>query len=146
MKALALIFALLFLVACADPLGMTERQRVRSNAYVEAARVQAEAQKTVAAQETVRTGLVVAVLPWLAIIIVGGAVVGVVVWWQGRIHLARVERAPASMPALPPSSQMVELRQLAARQGYGLEIEGSIAYLIDAGGQRVGRRQLTTLD
>lgn len=150
-----------------DPGGMTTRQTIRSQSdsaiaqeqaraaiavaeaeargAVAVAEQQADAQKAVALQETVRTGIVAAVVPWVVLIVVGGVVVGIVVWWQGKIWYKRTEMigpAPALPMARPVRPGLAELRRLAAAQGYELEIDGDVAYLVDNAGRRVARRLL----
>ena len=77
-----------------------------------------------------------------ALLIVGVVILAaLVVNWQGRIWYARTTQAPPV--ALPEHPQVAELRRLAASQGYTLQVVDSVAYLVDASGQRVGRKLLT---
>jgi hypothetical protein len=142
---------MLLLAGClADPAGMTTRQQIRSSAAIEVARQQAEAEKAHAAalehaatQQTIQTGIVWAVLPWVVLIIVGGAVAAIVVWWQGKIwHTRTLMVGRPRQPAALPGPSLADLKALAARNGYHIEVDGQTAYLVDARGHVVGQRQL----
>lgn len=155
MRLLLLVLTMLLLAGClTDPAGMTTRQHIRSGAAIEVARQQAEAEKAhaaalehVATQETIQTGIIWAVLPWLALIIVGGIVAAIVVWWQGQIWHTRtlmVGRRGAHWAQTPtlPGPSLADLKALAERNGYRIEVDGRMAYLLDARGHVVGQRQL----
>jgi hypothetical protein len=131
-----------------DPAGMTTRTEIRARAYTEAARLEADARKYEASQQTIRTGITAAILPWVALIIMGGIVAAIVVWWQGKIWHTRTlighhpppPVQPQNLAAQPPS--LPDLMLLAQRQGYQIEIDGPTAYLVDNTGRRVGQRML----
>ncbi len=147
MRYLLIVLVAGLLTGCAldNPLGMTDRQSIRANAYVEAARAQADATKAVAEQETIRTGIMAGMAIPVLLIVGGVILAGLVINWQGRIWLARTNQAPVMQaPALPrhKSQQIAELRRLAAQQGYSVQVVDSVAYLVDAQGQRRGRKLL----
>lgn len=133
------------LTGCADPFEATTRSQIKAQSDLAIAQAHAEAQKQIAIQETARTGMVVAIVPW-ALLIIGGIVLAAIVLnWQGRIAHTRVQQAGGA-PALrspPDPPRIANLRQLAAKQGYEIKIVGNTAYLIDGAGRRVGQRQLT---
>lgn len=165
---LSLVLVLLMLAGCqvvaVDPLGATTREGIRADALVRAAELEAEAQRRIAEaqadaqkhaamQETVRTGIVAAMVPWALLIVGVVVVVCIIVNWQGRIHYARAgleQRpslglpTPAAKPQPRPAGQALslpELKALAESHGYDVEIEGRVVYLL-VDGQRVGRRLL----
>lgn len=122
---------------------MTTRTEIRARAYTEAARLEADARKYEASQETIRTGITAATIPWVALIIMGGMVAAIVVWWQGKIWHTRTligYHPPPPKITQPPS--LPDLMLLAQRQGYRIEIRGRTAYLVDRTGRRVGQRML----
>jgi hypothetical protein len=146
LKAFSLLVLILSVMSCVDPMGSTTRQSIQSEAEVRMVDRMAQAYEHEATQKTVRTGIVMAVLPWLALIIVGGTVAGIVVWWQGRIWHTRVQaevsRAPKALPvARPESSEIAHYRSLAQREGYDIEVVGRTIYLLK-NGQRVGQKML----
>jgi hypothetical protein len=146
-----LAFTMLLLVGCLrDPGGMTTRQQIRSSAAIEVARQQAEAEKAHAAalehaatQQTIQAGIMWAVLPWIVLIIMGGAVAGITVWWQGKIwHTRTLMVGHTRPPTALPGPGLAELKALAARNGYHIELDGHVLYLMDDRGHVVGQRQL----
>lgn len=141
-KITSLIFLAFLLAGCLDnPTGMTTRTEIRAQAHIEAARLEADAAKHAANQATIRTSLVVAILPWLALIVMGGIVAAIVVWWQGRI--AHTQTLLAGQPLQPPRSpRLADLKRMAHRQGYQIEIENQVAYLVDCNGRQIGQRAL----
>ncbi|RIK38008.1 MAG: hypothetical protein DCC55_22475 [Chloroflexi bacterium] len=126
---------------------MTTRTEIRARAYTEAARLEADARRYEASQETIRAGIMAATIPWIALIIMGGIVAAIVVWWQGKIWHTRTTMLLAQQPRpqLPRPRQpgLADLMLLAQQQGYQIEIEDQTAYLLDASGRRVGQRSLT---
>lgn len=84
----------LALSCTADPFGATTREQIRATAAVQIAQTQAAAQ----VQTTVAW---VGVLPVLALIIVLGALAGIVLYFRGKAHLAQLQ---ASSPLLLPET------------------------------------------
>jgi hypothetical protein len=145
---LILLMAFLVTAGCLpDPAGMTTREQLRSHAQIEAARLQAQAAQHAATQETIRTGIVAAAIPWVALIIMAGIVIAIIAYWQGRIWHTRTGcelRVASYHPSpLAPRNSLPDLMLLAQRQGYQVEIDGPTAYLLDAAGRRIGQRSLT---
>lgn len=145
MKYLLIVLLAGLLTGCSldNPLGMTDRQSIRSQAQVDIARAQADATKAVAQQETIRT-TILAGMAIPALLIVGAVILaGLVINWQGRIWMARTTQTPPVSLPQREHPQVAELRRLATGQGYQIEIVGQTVYLVDASGQRVGRKLLT---
>jgi hypothetical protein len=144
------LLLMIVLSGCIDPLGATTRSRIRTQAALEVARFEAETARYSARQETVRTGLVVAVVPWILLIVAGGVIGALVVNWQGRIWYARTQAMLASSqrstptprrPAVPPT--LAQLRRAAQQQGMQVIVQGNQAWLLDQQGRVRGRRWLT---
>lgn len=123
MKTLLLCGLLWLLTGCAtdNPLGMTTRTQIRSNAYVQAARVkaeqermarEAEAQALVNAELARQDGLSQRNANWVmvtpVIVLAIGAVgaLWMIIHWQGRLRLARLGTPRyVAGPSLPNNVQ-----------------------------------------
>jgi hypothetical protein len=122
---------------------MTTRTEIRARAYTEAARLEADARRYEASQETIRAGIMATMIPWVALIVMGGIVVAIVVWWQGKIfHTRTLISHHQYLPKTPQIPGLADIILLAQRQGYRVEIEDHTAYLVDPTGRRVGQRML----
>jgi hypothetical protein len=138
------------LTGCAgDPLGATTRTDIRARAAVDIAEAQRDAQIGVAdAQAAGAIGVARAwssILPTIVFLIGLTAVVLLVINWRGRLAMERERRRPASLPGTGrtrlPDLQRLQLE--AKRQGMTVTVVDGMAYLVDAGGRVVGRRQLS---
>jgi hypothetical protein len=148
-KYLLLGLALFILMGCTDPMGMTTRQTSRSsskveearllaNAQIETARLETEATKYVATQETIKTGVIMAVTPWLLLIIGATIICALVVNWQGRIWYERTKYLTDSpRPTLPIS----DLAKLANSRGWEIVTRKNEIVLLDQTGKIVGRNK-----
>ncbi len=139
---------MIVLSGCADPLGATTRSRIHTGAALEMARLEAETARYSATQETVRTGLVVAVVPWALLILVGGVIGALVVNWQGRIWFARTQAMLAAPQRSTPvrsvgAPTLAQLQRAAQRQGMSVVVQDGQAWLLDKQGHVRGRRWLT---
>lgn len=143
MRALFLLGLVFSLVGCGiDPLGRTTREHIRSDTAIAVARAEADAKIAVAEAESrtivAKHSLWAGTLP-VALVIIGLFAVGAL-WlnWRGRYAMAALQHSPP--PATPAIPTMVELRRLARAQGYTLQVEGNVAYLMD--GQEIKGRRL----
>ena len=98
LAALVLLLWLLFGVDWTNPLGATTREQLRTKAAVEIARVEAQAQVETAQVEAAAavqtTTAWTSTLPVLLLIVVGGALAGIVLYFRGKAYLTL-------RPALP---------------------------------------------
>ena len=134
--ALIVLPALVLVASCQgnDPFGVTTREQVRSEAAVAIAQIGATAaiQQTALESEATKT----TTRAWtqtvvvLALIVTGGVLGGLIVYFQGKAYLVRVMRAPS--PALPDSYDPVTLlNRHAARSNLLLERAGDSYLLTD---------------
>ena len=130
------LLALLLVVSCQgnDPFGATTREQVRSEAAVAIADIEAQAaveQATLhakAAEATARTWS--HTLLMLAIVVVGGVLFGLILYFQGKAYLVRVSHH--STLTLPVYNDAFEvLRTHASRSNLLLEQSGEIYILTD---------------
>ena len=92
----------------------TTRADIAAQAQMHAADRQAEAAMHAADAATQRTAIVAGVLPVALLIIIGGGVLLMVVWYRGRAHVLRTQAMltggqPALLPQPPP--QVLALAQ-----------------------------------
>lgn len=150
MKYLFPILLVIFLTGCSissNPLGTTSREQIRANAAVAIA--EADERARIAEAEYEAEAIIAKHSVWAdvvptALVIIGAIVIGSF-WlnWRGRYALKALELTPPvvqmSQPALPTVG---ELRRLATSQGYSLQVQDNVAYLMD-GDEVKGRRRLT---
>ena len=139
---LAVALSVLLIASCQgnDPLGATTREQVRSQAAVTIADIEARAAveqtalETEAAKSTARTWA--QTLPTVALIVVGGVLVGMILYFRWRTHLMRVSMvAPEPLPYY--DDQVMALRSYAERTNQVLERHGTTYVLVDPTGKRV---------
>ncbi len=133
--ALALVLVLLASCTIADPFGMTQREQIRSDTAITVADIEAQAAikqtalETEASQENAKVWA--SVLPSLALILVGGVIIGMVVYFRGRAHLMEVAclyPAPSTLPE-PTGEQLLQL--YAASTSQNLVFNNGAYYLTD---------------
>jgi hypothetical protein len=140
---LASILCTAFLTSCAltDPLGATTRTQIRAAGAVQIAEAQAHAQIESAryaaeAQEaTARTWA--DTLPVLLLILVGGALAGLICYFRGRVYLLWAERGCYPPTPLASTPHARRLADYARQTGQRLELVNGQYYLVD---QQSGRR------
>jgi len=134
--AIIIVLILALFASCQgdDPFGATTREQVRSQAAVSIAQIEAQSaveQTAIEADAAKSTARIWAqVLPLVAIIIVGGLLIGVILYFQGKAYLMRVSHAA---PPSPPfcNDQVAALQAYAARTNQTLERHGANYLLID---------------
>ena len=111
MAAVLITAVLLPSQATRDPFGFMERERIRSDTAVRIAQQKAQAEIEVArhhAEAEVKTSQTWAgVLPIIVLILVGGALAGVVFYFRGKAYLLQIAYAsqhghPAHLPSVAP--------------------------------------------
>ena len=131
---LALLIPVFSSCVATDPLGATTRERMRSEAAVRIAQAAAAAQvqaSQLEASSAVQTATIwAAALPVLVLILVAGALAGVVLYFRGKAYLLAVARsAPPATPPLPDYERV--LRDYAARTNQQLHRRSDGYYLVD---------------
>ena len=132
-----------FLTSCtlSDPLGATTRTQIRADGAVQIAEAQAHAQIESAryaaeAQEvTVRTWA--DTLPIVVLILVGGALAGLLCYFRGRAYLLWAARGVYPPITRSPAEHTRRLADYARQTGQQLEMVNGQYYLVD---QQSGRR------
>lgn len=138
-KCIVLISLIWLLVGCiGDPVGITERTQIRANATVAVAQAERDAAIGVAEAEASKSQAWALVIIPALLIVIGGAIVGVIVWWQGRIYYARVTRQ-VTQPLTFTVCSRQDLISYARRHGGQLAIDdhGYKVYLPDGQVQRL---------
>ena len=116
-----------------DPMGATTRERIRSDGAVRVAEAEAHARAEVARYkaeaEIATTRTWATILPTALLIIVGGLLAGIVLYFQGRAYLMRID-------ALTPAGGLSrhrrrQLEAYAQETGCILEVVDDSYYLLD---------------
>ena len=120
-----------------DPFGATTRETLRTKAQVEIARVEAQAQVETAkveAQAAIQTtNAWTSTLPVLLLIVVGGTLAGIILYFRGKAYLIDFEHGTP----LPLPDDEWRLRCYAARTNQRLSVRSGSYYLTDP---RTGKR------
>ena len=133
---LAVVLSVALIASCqgADPFGATTREQVRSDAAVAIANIEASAAveqtavEAEAAKSTARTWA--QTLPIVVLIVVGGVLTGMVLYFRWRTHLVRVS-VVTPLPLPYRDDQVAALRAYAAHTNQALERHGTTYLLID---------------
>lgn len=70
-------------------------------------------------------------LPFLALILVGGVIVSMIVYYRGKAHLMQVAYLYAPLPPLPEPTGEQLLQLYAASTSQGLVFDNGASYLTD---------------
>lgn len=140
---LASIVCAICLSGCtlSDPLGATTRTQIRADGAVQIAEAQAQAQiesaryAAEAKEATARTWA--DTLPVVVLILVGGALAGILCYFRGRAYLLWVERGAYPPITRSPAAHTRRLADYARQTGQQLEMVNGQYYLVD---QQSGRR------
>lgn len=130
-KYIVLITITFVLTGCGFEVNATERTQIRANAAVAIAQAERDAAIGAAeAEVSIARAWAMVAVP-LAIVIMGGVVAAIIVWWRGKIYHARATRAQASQLLTIESERDLKLyaRQLGGRlavddQGYKVYLPG----------------------
>ena len=118
-----------------DPLGMTTREQVRAEGVVRVAELEANAQIESARHQKessiATTEAWTQTLPALLLILVGGVLVGIILYFQGKAYLIQVEQSSFQPNPLSTSTLQQKLSAYTQHTGQQLEIVDGIYYLID---------------
>lgn len=133
-KYVAMIAIVWLLCGCsisADPFGASERAQIRARADVEVAQAERDAAIGVAQAEASKSQAWAMVAPFLAAVIMAGIIIGVIVWWQGKIYYVRATMQPQSAMLLPGQPGFYPaLRQVARHHNAQIEMDNGRYYLI----------------
>ena len=133
--------ALLHGCTVADPLALTAREQIRSNAAVSIAEAEARAQietaRYAAEADITTTQTWAGMLPLAALIVVGGVLGGIVFYFQGKAYLVRVEYASGERFPPLPADHRRKLDAYARATDQRLELVDGQYYLVD---KQDGRR------
>jgi hypothetical protein len=151
MKNLSIIVALLATLMClsgcslsTDIFGATDRAQIRADAAIQVAQAQRDQAIGVAHEQASSSRAWAGTLPIVVLIVVVGAIAGIVVNWQGRIYYEHAKRPVTQLP----QQQFIEIpervHQAAIQRGGYPEWDGERWLIVDGSGRVLARQRMIT--